>query len=83
MRHPRVIIAGLGLALPIAGSPARHRPGRLSRRQSRLLTRPAPAAMLTTTATSELHKAALASSSRLAGCQDTRHPGSSTGGWPR
>ena len=22
MRHPRVIIAGLGLALPIAGSPA-------------------------------------------------------------
>jgi hypothetical protein len=22
MRHPRVIIAGLGLALPVAGSPA-------------------------------------------------------------
>jgi hypothetical protein len=48
MRHPRVIIAGLGLALPIAGSPAGT--GRLSRRQSRLLTRPGnPAATLTTT----------------------------------
>jgi hypothetical protein len=49
MRHPRVIIAGLGLALPIAGSPA-GTPGRPSRRQSRLLTRPGtPAATLTTT----------------------------------
>jgi hypothetical protein len=48
MRHPRVIIAGLGLALPIAGSPA-GTPGRL-RRQSRLLTRPGtPAATLATT----------------------------------
>jgi hypothetical protein len=42
MRHPQVIIAGLGLALPIAGSPAGTAPGRLSRRQSQLLTRPAP-----------------------------------------
>jgi len=49
MRHPRVIIAGLGLALPIAGSPV-GTPGPLSQRQSRLLTRRgAPAATLTTT----------------------------------
>jgi len=39
MRHPRVITADLGLALPAAGSPA-GTPGRLSRRQSQLLTRP-------------------------------------------
>ena len=49
MRHPRVIIADLGLALPVAGLPA-STSGRLSRRQSRLLTRPGtPAATLTTT----------------------------------
>ena len=48
MRHPRVITADPGLARPTAGSPA-DTPGRLSRQQSQLLTRPGtPAATLTT-----------------------------------
>ena len=49
MRHPRVIIAGLGLALPIAASPAGTAPAASAGGSPAADTASTPAAMLTTT----------------------------------
>jgi hypothetical protein len=49
MRHPRVIIAGPGLALPIAGSPAGTAPPPQPAAVPAADTASTPAAMLTTT----------------------------------